>query len=150
MDLLRSIGGYFGPLNSAFSILCLLLVNPNDNYRIFDYLKKKKSIYLDKDLKSVYDESNNKGKIGDVEFNEKILDNKVVDKFSFKFCYFFCRFFSCSKRAQTLSIVDTYIKKNLTIENYLETQILTKELFKNMNKIEELKAKYLSKFKKKD
>ena len=149
LNILSTIGGYYGTFSSIFSILCLLLVNPNDNYRIFDYLKKKNSIYLDKDLKSIYDDSKIKGEIEKIEFNEKILNNRWIEKFWNKFCYIFCRFFSCSKRVQPLSIVDQYIQKNLTIENYLESQILSKEILKNMDKIDELKAKYLNKYKRK-
>ena len=43
LDLLSNIGGYFGPLYAFFGILWLILVNPNDNYRILDYLYNKKN-----------------------------------------------------------------------------------------------------------
>ena len=40
------MGGYLSSLQGFFSFLTLLLVNPNDNLRIFDFLKKNNpSIY---------------------------------------------------------------------------------------------------------
>lgn len=148
--LVSKIGGYIGTLNSIFSILCLIMVNPNDDYRIVDYLKKNYSIHFDTDLKSIYDDSKNIKKLNTSDFNDIIMDNRSRKKFCYKFCYFFCRCFDRSKRARSLSVISQYIQKNLTIENYLESQILTKELLKNYKKIDELKAKYFSKYKRKN
>lgn len=146
LQLLSKIGGYIGTLKSIFKLLCIIFVNPNDYFRIVDYLRKKESINFDTDLKIIYDESNNKNKVDSSEFNDIIMSDKSWKKF----CYFFRCFNPSSKRAKTLSVVSQYIKKNLTIENYLETQILTKEFLKNSKKIDELKAKYLSQYKRKD
>lgn len=148
-DFFSKIGGYISLLMSIFSILCKILVNPNDNYRIFDYLKKKKSIHLDIDAKSIYDDLkiNNKSSFND--FNKTIMDNRWFSKTRHKFKHFFLRFLCCCKTVRPLSIVSRYIEENLTIENYLETQILGKKLLKNINRIDELKAQYLNIFKNK-
>ena len=142
-----NIGGYISVLMSCFSIACKILVNPNDNYRIFDYLKKKKSIHLDVDTKSIYDDLNIENKPNFNEFNKTLMDNRWFSKCRYKFYYFFCRFFKCCKKIRSLSLVSEYIQKNLTIENYLENQILNKKLLKHMIKIDELKAQYLNIFK---
>ena len=149
-EFLSKIGGYISFLMSAFKFVTLFFVNPNDNYRIFDYLKKKKSIHLDTDSKSIYDDSSIKKKIENKDFNEVIMDNRFCGKFYYKLCQIFCRCFGCCyKKTQALSIINNYIQENLTIENYLESQILSKKLLKNFNKIDELKAKYLNIFKNK-
>ena len=61
-EFLSNVGGYISILMTAFKFVTLFFVNPNDNYRIFDYLKKKKSIHLDTDSKSIYDDSSIKKK----------------------------------------------------------------------------------------
>ena len=141
---LSKCGGYISFLKPIFAILCLLFVNPNDNYRIFDYLKKKGSIYLDVDSKSIFDNSSIKKKIEHQDFSRAIMDNRFWGKFYYKLNYVFCRCFRCKKKSEPISIINNYIQENLTIENYLETQILTKQYLKNINKIDELKAKYLN------
>jgi hypothetical protein len=144
-EFLSNVGGYISLLMTTFKFVTLFFVNPNDNYRIFDYLKKKRSIHLDTDSKSIYDDSSIKKKIEDKDFNNIIMDNRFRTKFYYKLCQIFCRCFRCCyKRTQALSIINNYIQENLTIENYLESQILTKKLLKNFNKIDELKAKYLN------
>lgn len=149
-EFLSNVGGYISLLMTTFKFVTLFFVNPNDNYRIFDYLKKKRSIHLDTDSKSIYDDSSIKKKIEDKDFNNIIMDNRFRTKFYYKLCQIFCRCFRCCyKRTQALSIINNYIQENLTIENYLESQILTKKLLKNFNKIDELKAKYLNIFKNK-
>ena len=141
---LSKCGGDISLLRTIFAFLCLFLVNPNDNYRIFDYLKKKRSIYLDVDSKSIFDNSSIKKKIEQQDFNRVIMDNRFCGKFWYKLSYLFCRCSRCYKKSEPLSIVNNYIQENLTIENYLESQILTKQYLKNMNKIDELKSKYLN------
>ena len=144
-EFLSNIGGYISFLMTIFKILTLFLVNPNDNYRIFDYLKKKKSIHLDIDSKSIYDDSPIKKNIEEKDFNKVIMDNRFCGKFCYKLSYLLYRYFGCCyKRTQALSLVNNYIQENLTIENYLESQILSKKFLKNINKIDELKAKYLN------
>ena len=145
-DFFSNIGGFISFLMTSFSIACKILVNPNDNYRIFDYLKKKKSIHLDVDTKSIYEDikMNNKPNFND--FNKTLMDNRWFSKSWYKFIYFFCRFFDCCKSVQTLSVVNRYIQENLTIENYLESQILYKKLLEEKNRIDEIKARYLNIF----
>lgn len=144
-----NIGGYISVLMSSFSLACKILVNPNDNYRIFDYLKKKKSIHLDVDTQAIYDDLNIENKPNFNDFNKTLMDNRWFSKSRYKFYYFFCRFFKCCKKTRPLSLISQYIQKNLTIENYLENQILNKRLLKSMNRIDELKAQYLNIFQKK-
>lgn len=148
-NLFSKIGGFLSSLRLTFSIICLIIVNPNDNYRIFNYLKKKGTIRLNNDLKSIYDDSKIEKKLDKTEFNERIMNNKLSKILWNKFCYFFCRFFSCYKRTQHLSIINQYIYKNLTIENYLENQVMIKELMENIERIDDLKVKYLHKYKRK-
>ena len=143
-DFLSKIGGYIGFLMTSFSILCKILVNPNDDYRIFDYLKKKKSIHLDVDSKSIYDDLKIENKLNFNDFNMTLMDNRWFSKTCYKFSYFFCRFFSCCKRVRPISMVSRYIQENLTIENYLESQILYKKLLEKQNRIDELKARHLN------
>ena len=143
LDLLSNIGGYFGPLNSIFSILCLILVNPNDNYRILDYLLNKNSTNAATVLKEIFDDSKEEIILENDKFKDKIRDNRYFIKLGYKFTYFFCRCFSCNKKTKHISYVDKYIQKHLTIENYLETQILTKKYVNIIKKIYELKSEYL-------
>ena len=73
------------------------------------------------------------------------MDNRFCGKFYYKLCQIFCRCFGCCyKKTQALSIINNYIQENLTIENYLESQILSQKYLKNFPKIDELKAKYLN------
>lgn len=149
LSLLSKLGGYIGSLKTVFTILCKIFVNPNDNYRIFDYLKKKRSIHLDIDSKSIYDDSSVSKNVQLQDFNRIVMDNRWFAKVWYKLSYFFCRCCSCkSKKIQSLFIIDKYIRENLTIENYLESQILSKKILRNINKIDELKAKHLNIFKK--
>ena len=85
-EFLSNVGGYISFLMSTFKFVTLFFVNPNDNYRIFDYLKKKKSIHLDTDSKSIYDDSSIKKKIEDKDFNNIIMDNRFCTKFYYKLC----------------------------------------------------------------
>ena len=40
-EFLSNVGGYISLLMTTFKFVTLFFVNPNDNYRIFDYLNKK-------------------------------------------------------------------------------------------------------------
>ena len=53
-EFLSNLGGFISIIKTSFVFLTLLLVNPNNNYRIFNYLKKKKSINLDKDSETIF------------------------------------------------------------------------------------------------
>ena len=98
LDLLSNIGGYFGPLNSIFSILWLILFNPNDNYRILDYLLNKNSTNAATVLKEIFDDSKEEIILENDKFKDKIRDNRYFIKLGYKFTYFFCRCFSCNKK----------------------------------------------------
>ena len=120
---------------TIFKILTLFFVNPNDNYRIINFLKKKKeSTNFDTELKNIYDDApTNPKEIESKDFNKVMNDKKFCGKFYTKLCYIFCRCCHCcyrNRKTQALSIVDDYIEENLTIENYLESQILNKKLLK--------------------
>lgn len=148
-EFLSKIGGYLSLLMTFFSTLCTIFVNPNDNYRIFDYLKKKRSKNLDVDLKSIYEDTKIKKKLEQNDFNLILTDNRWFVKSWYKFCNFFCRCCNkCYKRVEPIKVINQYIEDNLTIENYLETQILSKKLIKNKDKMDDLRAKHLNKFKK--
>ena len=53
-EFLSNLGGFISIIKTSFVFLTLLLVNPNNNYIIFNYLKKKKSINLDKDSETIF------------------------------------------------------------------------------------------------
>ena len=76
------------------------------------------------------------------DFNITVMDNRCFSKFWNKTSYFFCRFFKCNKRTERLSIITDYINENLTVENYLENQILTKKINERMDKLDRLKVDY--------
>ena len=131
---------------TIFKILTLFFVNPNDNYRIINFLKKKKeSSNFDTELKNIYDDApTNPKEIESKDFNKVMNDKKFCGKFYTKLCYIFCRCCHCcyrNRKTQALSIVDDYIEENLTIENYLESQILNKKIIEKID--EELKDKNL-------
>ena len=67
-EFLSNVGGYISILMTSFKFVTLFFVNPNDNYRIIDYLKKKGSIHLDTDLNAIYIGSSIKQKIEEKRF----------------------------------------------------------------------------------
>ena len=85
-EFLPNVGGYISILMTSFKFVTLFFVNPNDNYRIIDYLKKKGSIHLDTDLKAIYIGSSIKHKIEEKDFNNEITDNRFCGKFYYKLC----------------------------------------------------------------
>ena len=146
-QFLSNLGGFISIINTSFIFLTLFLVNPNDNYRIFNYLKKKKSINLDKDSETIfyYGMKKNNKTVSDLnynDFNRTVMDNRCFSKFWNKTSYLLCRFCKCNKRTERLSIITDYINENLTVENYLENQILTKKINERMDKLDRLKVDY--------
>lgn len=147
IKFVSNFGGFINFVKTSFIFVTLFLVNPNDNYRIFDYLKNKRSINLDKDSKTIFDYAMKKNQktrfeLNYDDFNRTVMDNRCFSKMWNKITYFFCRFCKCSKRTQQLSIINDYIQENLTIENYLENQILTKKINERMDKLDRLKVDY--------
>ena len=143
-EFFSQMGGYIGSLMTIFKILTLFFVNPNDNYRIINYLKKKKQPnHFDTDLKNIYEDAPMKKDIESNDFNKVLEEKRFCPKFYTKLCYIFCRCFHCSyRKTQALSIVRNYIEENLTIENYLESQIFNKTIISKMDK--ELKDQNLT------
>lgn len=140
-EFLSMIGGYISTLMTVFGILSLIFVNTNDNYRIFNYLTKKKYKNSDFDSKVIYDyyfdkKDKNEKAIDFEYFNKTIKEVDYKKTFLNKFCYFF---FCCKKRNKPLSIINNYINENLTIDNYLNFQIKSK--IKKLKKDLERKSK---------
>ena len=129
-ELFGHMGGYISALMTIFKILTLIFVNPNDNYRIFDYIPHTEYNDFDLDLKNVYDFTKKKT-IKFQDFVKLTKDKSCCKKFWNKFRYIFCRCCPCNKKTEHISIVDNYIKENLTIEKYLENQILFRKEFLN-------------------
>ena len=153
LGFISKIGGYISSLMTTFGIISLILVNKNDNYRIFDYLIKKNSensenlekIEKEKDL--IYDyylgkTDKNEIPIDLQNFKNKIDENNKCQKFKNK-CFFLFNC-CCKKRNLAFSIVNDYINENLTIDNYLDSQIKARGL-ENLGKLEKLKKQYKSK-----
>ena len=153
LGFISKIGGYISSLMTTFGIISLILVNKNDNYRIFDYLIKKNSENsenlekIEKEKELIYDYyigKTDKNEFIDLQnFKNKIDENNnKCQKFKNK-CFFLCSC-CCKKRNLAFSIVNDYINENLTIDNYLDNQIKARGL-ENLDKLEKLKKKYKSK-----
>ena len=140
-DFLSKMGGYLSVLKSLFSILALLCVKPNDNIRIFNFLSTKKPSYFDNAEKTISEfyKNNDKKKEIDKFKYEELIPIKGVDKFCY-LCYHYCccKTICCFKKRKSkhLDDIDEYFNENITIDNYLEELIITKQ--KN-NKIREIK-----------
>ena len=82
-DFISKMGGYLSALKTLFSILSLLLVNPNDNIRIFDFLKKNKPSFFipGNDIISEFYKNNDKKKEEDKFDYEELIEIKGLDKF---------------------------------------------------------------------
>ena len=122
------IGGYISIIWPTFVFLSRIFVNKNDNYRIFNSLTKKEYKNSDFDSRVIYNyylvkKSKEEDLIDFSYFNNTIKEDSFKKKFWNKVCYFF---FCCKKRNKPLSIIDEYIKENLTIDNYFDSQIKKK------------------------
>ena len=107
-----------------FSILALLCVKPNDNIRIFNFLSTKKPSYFDnaeKTISEFYKNNDKKKEIDKFKYEELIPIKGVCFK---------------KRKSKHLDDIDKYFNENITIDNYLEELIITKQ--KN-NKIREIK-----------
>jgi len=129
-DFFAKIGGYRSVLQPFFSLLTLIFVKPNDNLRIFSFLKNKKPSIYEKSLpliKEYY--KDNESKMSDWK-DKNLNDIKAKDKLF----YIFHKCRCCRKKIKNkhLEAIDNYFKENLTIDKYLEESFITKNKLKNI------------------
>ena len=98
---ISKIGGFFSPLMLFFSLLTSILVNPNDNIRIYYFLKNNKPLFYERTkdvIKDFY--QNPETKINDAWDNKNIDDIKEKDKLFYLFfnCCFCCKNKCCKKK----------------------------------------------------
>ena len=134
-DFFSKIGGYLNILQSLFSLLTLLLVKPNDNLRIFSYLKNNKPSIYKKSLPLIEEHYKNNGsKISDIWDDKNLNDIKAKDKLFYLF--YKCRCCCCKKiKNKHLEAIDNYFNQNLTIDKYLEESFIVENKLKNIKNI---------------
>jgi hypothetical protein len=137
-EVFSLIGGHFSLVNIAFSMLSLIFVNPNDNLRIFDSMRKNNPSILEPTKTAInnYWQKEQKGN----KITEKIKGISCGDKWAYFFGYYFCKWNKYSKTSENehLYAIDKYIEDKLIIENYLENNII------NENKNIKLKESLMS------
>ena len=141
-DFISKIGGYFSSLKIIFTLLTIFLVNPNDNLRIFYFLKKNKPSIYNRSVTLIKDSYKNNGsKMSDIWDDNTIKEIKGKDKF-FYLCYHYglCCQNKCRKKSKNkhLEAIDNYFNENLTIDKYLEESFIIKNKFKIIQKNLEL------------
>ena len=141
-DFISKIGGYFSSLKIIFTLLTIFLVNPNDNLRIFYFLKKNKPSIYNRSVTLIKDSYKNNGsKMSDIWDDNTIKEIKGKDKF-FYLCYHYglCCQNKCCKKSKNkhLEAIDNYFNENLTIDKYLEESFIIKNKFKIIQKNLEL------------
>ena len=132
IEFLSIIGGYISILNTIFSILSFIFINPNDNLRIFESLRKRNPSILEPSKNVINNFWQNKELNNLDNITNDIKEITCKDKFNYFFLYYFC---SCkkNKKEKHLFAIDNYINEQLTIENYLENNICNNQ--KNKRKI---------------
>lgn len=137
-DFIAKMGGYYSSLMASFSILSLILVNPNDNLRIFYFLKKNKPSIYKRSKALIKDSYKNIGrKINDIWDDKNIENMNGKDKFFYLcFHYGFCCKNKCCKKSKNkhFEAIDNFINENLTIDKYLEESLRNKNLDKFIEK----------------
>jgi len=138
IELFSLIGGHFSLVNTIFSVLSNIFVNPNDNLRIFDSMRKENPSILEptKTVINNYWEKEQKGN----KITDKIKGISSCDKWAYFFGYYCCKWNCLSKKSKNdhLYAIDKYIEDKLIIENYLENNIV------NESKNIKLKEKLMS------
>ena len=126
LDVLSKLISIMG----IFSFCSLIMINPNDNLRIFYSLQKKKpSLYGPTSrLINEFWHQKNPTDNTNIIIPEKI---KCKEKCKYLFSYYLCCK-SCKQKTKDLEAIDDFINEKLIINNSLENLI-----------IEEIKNKYL-------
>ena len=125
-QFLSDIGGHLSAVKNILSIVVLILVNPNDNLRIFNTIRNIKP-YLREQSSNLIEDYWKKQNIDKQILGTTITNNiNNIDKwynlFSFCFCACCCNKKSMKKKYSLLAI-NNYIKDRLTIDNYIENII---------------------------
>ena len=120
---ISEIGGYLNSMRVIFSLIVLILVNPNDNLRIYNSIQRNKPFLKNQSSVLIKDYSEKKNGVEILEnINKKIT---FIDKCS-NFFYFY--FFICIKKKKIkgnfLSAINSYVRDKLTINNYLADIII--------------------------
>ena len=139
-DFFSKMGGYISILKTIFSFFTLFLVNPNDNIRIFNFLKKNKPSIYKRSLSLIKESYNNTSSKMEYIFDGRELDEiKGKDKFFYllykRACC--CKNKCCKKyrnKNKHLEAIDNFFKENLTIDKYLEESFLNKDKDKSIKK----------------
>lgn len=142
-DFLSKIGGYLSTFQTIFTFLTLLLVKPNDNLRIFSYLKNNKPSIYTKSLPLIKEYYKNNGtKMNDIWDDKNLNDIKAKDKIFYLFYNYgcCCKNICCKKiKNKHLEAIDNYFKKNITIDRYLEESFIIENKLKKIKNNLELK-----------
>ena len=135
-DFFAKIGGYRSVLQPFFSLLTLIFVKPNDNLRIFSFLKNKKPSIYEKSLPLIKEYYKNNGtKMNDIWDDKNLNDIKAKDKIFYLFYKYgcCCKNICCKKiKNKHLEAIDNYFKKNITIDRYLEESFITENKLENI------------------
>ena len=106
-------------MSLIFGIASFLFISPNDNYRIYEYLKEKKSPFVETEtILKHFKKKNEPLAIDEDAFDEKV-DESCCEKFTNKIFFIFTY---CCKNERTLHryIINEYLDDKLSIENQLK------------------------------